>query len=345
GWIGLDPTSGLLAGEGHVPLACTPQPTSAAPIAGAVDECEVEFAHSMRISRVWESPRVTKPYTDEQWRAVLALGERVDQHLVAGDVRLTMGGEPTFVSVDDRDGAEWNTDAVGPTKRVYAQDLVQRLRAHYGIGGFLHFGQGKWYPGEQLPRWALGVYWRRDGQPCWHDPALFADEREQHAYTSADAKRFVHALRQRLGLTADHVQAGYEDTWYYLWRERRLPVNVDPMDARLDDELERIRLRRVFDQGLRHEVGYALPLKPDEGPGLQRPRWITGPWFFRDERMYLHPGDSPMGYRLPLDSLPWVTRSDLPYQIELDPFAPRGVLPSAAQMRGQYAPHAIGGGF
>ncbi len=345
GWVGLDPTSGLLAGEGHIPLACTPQPSSAAPVSGAVDESEVDFAHTMRISRIWESPRVTKPYTEEQWHSVLALGERVDERLVAGDVRLTMGGEPTFVSVDDRDGAEWNTDALGPTKRVFAQDLVQRLRTHYGAGGFLHFGQGKWYPGEQLPRWALSVCWRSDGQPCWHDPSLFADEREPHAYTSADAKRFMLALTKQLGLTSDTVQPGYEDTWYYLWRERRLPVNVDPFDSRLDDELERVRLRRLFDQGLEREIGYVLPLKRSEGLALSGPRWVTGPWFFRDERMYLFPGDSPMGYRLPLDSLPWVSKGDYPYHVEADPFAPRGVLPGAAQIRGQYAPHVVGGGF
>jgi len=342
GWIGLDPTSGLLAGEGHIPLACTPQPTSAAPITGAVDESEVEFSHAMRISRIWESPRVTKPYTEVQWRAVLALGERVDEKLVAADVRLTMGGEPTFVSVDDRDGPEWNTDALGPTKRVYAQDLVQRLRAHYGAGGFLHFGQGKWYPGEQLPRWALSVCWRADGQTCWHDPSLFADEREPHGYTSADAKRFIHVLAQHLGLTGDTVLPGYEDTWYHLWRERRLPVNVDPFDSRLDDELERTRLRRLFDQGLAREVGYVLPLKRSEVPALGGPRWVTGAWFFRDERMYLFPGDSPMGYRLPLDSLPWVSKGDYPYLIEADPFAPRGALPTSAQIRSQYAARTMG---
>jgi uncharacterized protein (DUF2126 family) len=338
GWIGLDPTSGLLAGEGHIPLACTPQPSSAAPITGAVDESEVEFGHAMRITRIWESPRVTQPYTDAQWAAVLALGREVDQNLVAGDVRLTMGGEPTFVSVDDRDGAEWNTDALGPTKRIYAQELVKRLRARYGQGGFLHFGQGKWYPGEQLPRWALSVCWRADGEPCWRNPTLFADERERHRYTTDDAKRFIDALTRRLGVTNDHIQAGYEDTWYYLWRERKLPVNVDPFDSRLDDELERIRLRRVFDQGLDAAVGYALPIKRDDGAG-----WITGPWFFRDDRMLLMPGDSPMGYRLPLDALPWVSKEEYPYQVEADPFAPRGALPSAALLREQFAPHALGG--
>ncbi|KVN11645.1 IMP dehydrogenase [Burkholderia stagnalis] len=338
GWIGLDPTSGLLAGEGHIPLACTPQPTSAAPVEGLIDECEVEFEHEMTVTRVYESPRVTKPYTDAQWGAVRALGARVDAELRAGDVRLTQGGEPTFVSIDDRDGAEWNTDALGPTKRGYATELVQRLRAEYGRGGFLHFGQGKWYPGEQLPRWALSIFWRADGQPAWRDPSLFADEREPSAYTTDDAKRFIDGLAARLNLTGEFIRPGYEDVWYYLWRERRLPVNVDPFDARLDDELERARLRKVFEQKLDSVVGYVLPIKrADGGPNLDGPRWTTGPWFFRDERMYLVPGDSPMGYRLPLDSLPWVSRADYPYQVERDPFAPPEPLPDADALRARYA--------
>jgi uncharacterized protein (DUF2126 family)/transglutaminase-like putative cysteine protease len=347
GWIGLDPTSGLLAGEGHIPVACTPEPSGAAPISGAVDECEVEFDHRMSITRIFESPRVTKPYTDAQWADIDALGQAVDAQLQAGDVRLTMGGEPTFVSVDDRDGAEWNTDALGPTKRGLATTLVHKLRAKYGEGGFLHFGQGKWYPGEQLPRWALSIFWRTDGQPCWHDPSLFADERQPERYTSDDAKRFIETLSNKLGVGPAHIQAGFEDTWYYLWRERRLPVNVDPFESKLDDELERVRLRRVYGQGLSHTVGYALPLKREweHGPGLSGPRWVTGPWFFRDERMYLFPGDSPMGYRLPLDSLPWVSSGQFPYMHHHDPFAPRAPLADAATLRAQYGPHAVGGGF
>ncbi|AOI88717.1 DUF2126 domain-containing protein [Burkholderia pseudomultivorans] len=343
GWIGFDPTSGLLAGEGHIPLACTPQPTSAAPVEGLIDECEVAFEHEMTVTRVYESPRVTKPYTDAQWDTVRALGTQVDRALAAGDVRLTQGGEPTFVSIDDRDGAEWNTDALGPTKRGYATELVQRLRAEYGDGGFLHFGQGKWYPGEQLPRWALSIFWRADGQPAWNDPSLFADEREPSAHTTDDAKRFIDALAARLNLTDEFIRPGYEDVWYYLWRERRLPVNVDPFDSRLDDELERARLRKVFEQRLDSVVGYVLPIKRvEDGPGAARPaldgaRWQTGPWFFRDERMYLVPGDSPMGYRLPLDSLPWVARGDYPYLVERDPFAPRDALPDAAAFRARYA--------
>ena len=339
GWIGLDPTSGLMAGEGHIPVACTPQPGSAAPVSGALDECEVEFSHSMSITRVYETPRVTKPYDEALWQEIERTGARVDADLASMDVRLTMGGEPTFIAVRDRDAPEWNTDALGPTKRGYAVSLMDKLRARYGANGFLHVGQGKWYPGEQLPRWALSLYWRADGEPCWQDPTRFADEREPMAYTAEDAERFIRHLADKLGVGDGHVQPGYEDVWYYLWRERRLPVNVDPFDSRLDDELERLRLRRVFDAGLSAVTGYAMPLarERETAATLAGPRWVTGPWHFRDERMYLIPGDSPMGYRLPLDSLPWVGSADYPWLHEHDPFGPTPVLRGAAQLRAQYA--------
>jgi uncharacterized protein (DUF2126 family)/transglutaminase-like putative cysteine protease len=343
GWIGLDPTSGLLAGEGHIPVACTPEPSSAAPVSGAVDESKVEFSHTMKVTRIYESPRVTKPYTEAQWQDIVELGHVVDAKLESGDVRLTMGGEPTFVSVDDRDGAEWNTDALGPTKRGFATELVHRLLAKYGAGGFLHFGQGKWYPGEQLPRWALSICWRADGRPCWNDPGLFADERDTHRYTSDDAKAFITRLTERLSLDSKYVQPGYEDTFYYLWRERRLPVNVDPFESRLDDELERVRLRRIFDQGLASVVGYLLPLKREWDKGTFGPRWITGPWFLRDDRLYLIPGDSPMGYRLPLDSLPWAKAGERQTLIEQDPFAPSVPLAVPAALREQSRADGLSG--
>ena len=338
GWIGLDATSGLLAGEGHIPLACTPQPSGAAPIEGGVDESEVEFAHHMQVTRIYESPRVTLPYSDAQWDAVMKLGADVDKELLKGDVRLTMGGEPTFVAVSDRDAAEWNTDALGPTKRGFATALVHKLRNEYGKGGFLHFGQGKWYPGEQLPRWALNIYWRADQQPVWSDPALFTDERDPTHYTSLDAKRFTEALASRLSLTDKYIQSAFEDSWYYLWRERRLPVNVDPFNSKLDDEMERMRLRRVFEQKLDTPVGYVLPIKSADPLAKSSARWTTGPWFFRDERMYLMPGDSPMGLRLPLDSLPWVSKSDFPYMIERDPTEDRGNLSAHSAFAARYSP-------
>ena len=337
GWIGLDPTSGLLAGEGHLPLACTLEPGSAAPVEGELEECGVEFEHTMQITRIYEAPRVTKPYTEEQWAAINALGQQVDADLAAHEVRLTMGGEPTFVSIDDRDGAEWNTAALGPAKRALAIELLHRLRERYGAQGFVHYGQGKWYPGEQLPRWALSCFWRRDGEPCWYDPALVADERSVGHRTAADAKRFIDGLIRRLQLDPAYVQPGYEDAWYYQWRERRLPVNVDPLDARVDDELERMRLRHVFDAGLDNPVGYVLPLRREPATAVAEAAWVSSPWYFRGERMSLTPGDSAMGYRLPLDSLPWAKAEDLPPVVDVDPFAPREPLPDPARWRARFS--------
>ncbi|MEI7786046.1 MAG: transglutaminase family protein, partial [Betaproteobacteria bacterium] len=308
-----------------------------APIEGAVERSEVAFSHHMAVTRIHEPARVTQPYTDDQWGEVLKLGQRVDQDLQSHDVRLTMGGEPTFVATENRDAAEWNTEALGPSKRNYATELVHKLRAQYGQGGFLHFGQGKWYPGEPLPRWALSIFWRKDGQPAWQDPQLFASESQpEHCrYTSEDAQRFTRALAHQLGLDGQYITAGYEDTFYYLWRERRLPVNVDPFESKLDDAMERERLRRIFAQGLQAQIGYVLPLQAQDPSQLSGPRWLSGPWFFRDERMYLLPGDSPMGYRLPLDALPWLSKTDRLQSFEVDPFAPRAPLPSSVPLRAQ----------
>jgi len=345
GWIGLDPTSGLLAGEGHIPVACTPEPGDAAPVDGAHEPTTVHFAHQMRVDRIHESARVTKPYTDAQWASIDALGRQVDQSLRAGDVRLTMGGEPTFVASTDRDAAEWNTEALGPSKRTYAAALLQRLKAHYGPGGFLHFGQGKWYPGEQLPRWTLSAFWRRDGQVCWRDPRLQADESEPGTYRSQDAERFLAALAQRLGLDTRLVQPAFEDTLYYLWRERRLPVNVDPFDARLDDPLERARLRRVFQQGLAQPTGFLLPIRPADRAVLGGARWESCQWLVRDSRVYLIPGDSPMGYRLPLDALLWLPPADRPVEVAVDPFSPAlaEALPDPAAVAGGRSPEEPAG--
>jgi uncharacterized protein (DUF2126 family)/transglutaminase-like putative cysteine protease len=332
GWIGLDPTSGLLAGEGHIPLACSPDPTSAAPVTGALDECETEFEHHMKVSRVWEAPRVTLPYTDAQWEEIERLGRQVDASLQRHDVRLTQGGEPTFVSVDDRDGAEWNTEALGPTKRLLAAELMAKLRIKYGAGGLLHYGQGKWYPGEQLPRWSLNLFWRRDREPIWSDPALVADERVDGGVTERQAQQFLARVADRLALDPNHVFAAYEDTWYYLWRERRLPANVDPFDARLDDPLERERLRKLFTQGLDAVVGHVLPVMRNPRADAL-PRWQSGSWFLRSERCYLVPGDSPLGWRLPLDSLPWAKDTDRPSMPMPDPTQAFPPLPPHRTLR------------
>ena len=266
GWIGLDPTSGLLAGEGHIPLACTPEPSSAAPISGGVDESEVEFSHHMAVTRIWESPRVTLPYTEEQWqRDRSRSATQVDARLVAGDVRLTMGGEPTFVSIDDRDGAEWNTDALGPDQaHARARSWCSSCATDYGARRLPALR-----PGQVVSRASScrAGRCRSAGAPtasrAGRDPRCSPTSASRQHYTASDAQRFGTALARNAWASTDTtVQPGFEDTFYYLWRERQLPINVDPFDARLADELERDRLRRVFTQGLDTAVGYVLPLRP-----------------------------------------------------------------------------------
>lgn len=342
GWVGLDPTSGLLAGEGHIPLACTPQPTSAAPITGTLEECETEFEFEMSVERVFEDPRVTKPYTEEQWQQIESLGHQVDERLNRRDVRLTMGGEPTFVSIDDMDGDEWQTAAVGPTKQQLADQLLQRLKTRFAPGGLLHFGQGKWYPGEQLPRWAMHCYWRKDGEPLWRNPELFAKHGVNYGHTSDDAERFARALAECLKVKTQHVVPGFEDAMYYMWRERRLPANVDVRDPKLEDEAERQRIARVFEQGITSAVGQVLPLQYRWWDPT--PCWQSGPWVVRSEEMFLIPGDSPMGYRLPLQALWYEGAETYPQQFfEADPLATFAKLPAHQTLRNRYLQEAFAG--
>jgi uncharacterized protein (DUF2126 family) len=342
GWIGLDPTSGLLTGEGHIPLAASPEPTSASPVTGSLEACEVEFEHAMRVTRIHEDPRVTKPYSDEQWDRVVSLGNAIDADLERQDVRLTMGGEPTFVSIDDMDGAEWNTAAVGPAKRRLSEQLIRRLRNRWAPGALLHFGQGKWYPGEQLPRWALGCYWRKDGHPIWRNEALIADVEKNYGHGIVEAERFVEALSERLKIDAGYAIPAFEDPIHFLRREGQLPVNVKPEDNKLKDPEERMRIRRVFERGLSEPVGYALPLAASTNKNATV--WESGLWMLRGKHLVLIPGDSPIGLRLPTASLPWVAEADYPYIYARDPMpstslpVPQRFSPTVAQPRTEPQP-------
>jgi uncharacterized protein (DUF2126 family)/transglutaminase-like putative cysteine protease len=318
GWIGLDPTSGLLAGEGHIPLACTPDPASAAPVTGGTDKCEVAFEFSNTVLRLYEDPRVTKPYTDEQWFYIDALGQQVDRQLLVDDVRLTMGGEPTFVSVDDMEGAEWNVDADGVHKRELAQELTKRLRDTFAQGAMLHYGQGKWYPGEPLPRWQYGIFWRKDGTPVWRNTALLADITQDYGHTAEQAEQFITQFTLRLGVQPRYIKTAFEDSFYHLWQEGTLPENIDPSKCNLKDSLERKTLAQLLDADLGKPAGFTLPIKWD----WVNQHWQSGPWDFRRGQMFLIPGNSPMGMRMPLDSLPWVAPDKRDTQEEQSLFEP-----------------------
>ncbi|HEV7402733.1 MAG TPA: transglutaminase family protein, partial [Chthoniobacteraceae bacterium] len=324
GWIGLDATSGLLAGEGHIPLACTPDPTSAAPITGVLSEAKTDFHFDMTVTRIFESPRVAKPYTPQQWEAMDALGQRIDQDMTELDMRLTVGGEPTFISIDDPDGPEWNVTAQGPKKRLLSGELLKRLQGQFSFGGFLHYGQGKWYPGEPLPRYALGCFWRTDGQAIWENPALVADEEKDYGHGIAEARRFADKLMETLHVDPQWLLPAHEDVEYYEWKKRRLPSNVDAKNSQLPLKEEGERLARLTEEKLAEVVGWVLPIHHVEK------RWRSAPWYLRDNKLWLIQGDSPVGYRLPLASLPWVKPEDYPYLHTPDLSAPREPLPPRA---------------
>ena len=326
GWIGLDPTSGLLAGEGHIPLACTATPGSAAPISGLTDVANVEFSVSMHVTRIHEDPRVTRPYSDTQWAAIDALGERVDADLARGDVRLTQGGEPTFIAIDKPDDPEWNFTAMSPAKRRLAETLLLRLKTKFAPGAMLHFGQGKWYPGEPLPRWALGVFWRVDGEPLWHDDSLVPDSSAPGRATLDSARTFVDALTTRLGLPAGYVLTAFEDVSKVLLDESALPGNVDPLAHDLTQPGERARIARLLRAGVDKPAGFVLPLKAVDEKDFAGIAWETSPWPLRRDRLYAVGGDSPLGYRLPLASLPDVLPDDVEHDPEPDPYAVRAGL-------------------
>jgi uncharacterized protein (DUF2126 family) len=236
-----------------------------------------------------------------------------------------MGGEPTFVSIDDMDGAEWTVAALGERKMELSGLLVRRLQQQFAPGSIVQYGQGKWYPGEPLPRWVLACVWRSDGLPLWRDRDLLAVPGADAGHDTADAQRFIDTLAGILNLSAEQVIPAYEDVFYSLWQEGALPANIDPLDTDLRSDIERRRLAAQLERGLGEVSGFVLPLgtvPPMDGePAITR--WRSNQWKLRRERLYLLPGDSPLGLRLPLNSLE--TGDEQP-AITPDPFAEREPL-------------------
>lgn len=292
GWIGLDGTSGLLTGEGHIPLACTATPLHAAPLDGTSDVAADRVEFGTTIARLGHEARPTAPFTDEIWGELLAAGDRADASLTAAGLAVTVGGEPTFTARENVAAAEWQGGALGPDKWQRGRALADELRDRLAPGGVVLHRTGKHYPGESLPRWALDVIARRDGEPLWPDRA--ADTR---TIGIADAQRFGEALAAALDI-GPMLQPAFEDPWEVVRTEAQLPPDLDPRKAGLDDPEERRRLAKILDHGAGSVVGFVMPLARSTAS-----TWLTEGWAFRRGQLFLLPGDSPIGLRLPLGSL------------------------------------------
>jgi uncharacterized protein (DUF2126 family)/transglutaminase-like putative cysteine protease len=300
GWIGLDPTSGLLTAEGHISLVCTPDVGQAAPIGGTVEPANVEFSFEMSVRRLNEPPSLTRPFSDEEWSAVRAVGHQLDREIVKQDIRLTMGGEPTFVGIDEPESLQWNFEALGPIKRTRGLELIRRLRERTAPGALLHFGQGKWYPGEPLPRWAFHCISRIDGVPVWENESLIAREDENFGYGLGDSLRFMTALTRRLQVSAENILPAFDPD-----------SEGDPQKPQPEP------------------VGYVLPLRRRQPEGVLA--WSSQLWFTRPERLVLSFGDSPIGYRIPVEPMPFVAPDELVYDLEDE--TDRAKIPAAPARR------------
>ena len=299
GWVGLDGTSGLFTGEGHIPLAGTADPALAGPIEGTASGPARELDVSMEVVRLGHEARPRRPYTDEQWAGALDLGRRVDRQLAKAGLRLTMGGEPTWTSRLHPREPEWNGDALGESKWQQGLQLADELGRRLADGGVILHRYGKQYPGESLPRWVLHLLWRRDGAPLWRE-RRWLDLRAEASEGVDDAAvaRLRGALGEALGLgAAAPWHPAHEDAWTFIREEANLPYDEDPLAADLDDSEARRRIARVFSTGLGRTVGHVLPL------GRTATGWATDRWTFRRGHLFLLPGDAPMGYRLPLDRI------------------------------------------
>jgi uncharacterized protein (DUF2126 family) len=336
GWVGLDPTSGQLTSEGHIPLACTPEPAQAAPIRGTHEPGEAEFEYSFTVRRIHEPRKPSKPLSDEEWGRVRAVAHAIDNDLTRHDVRLTMGGEPTFVGIDDPESPQWNLDAHGPLKRNRGMALVQALRKRMGNGALLHYGMGKWYPGEPLPRWILSCYWRIDGVPVWEDGSLIAEEGVDYGYGAAEAARFMEALTQRLGVESSNILRAFEP-----------PVHSGPASSSVSVGGTRLAAKRhegatssargsaVAESEEEDPAGYVLPIRRRQPNG--KLTWSSQLWFPKPDRLELSAGDSPVGFRIPVEAIPWVAPDELKYEMDAAPFSDKARLPRLVRRMESFA--------
>lgn len=319
GWLGLDPAAGMYTHEGYIPLASTPEPVRALPLTGL--DSRYPLQHTVKVRRLLPAT-LPNPYTEAQWADLNATGEQVNAVLAAQDIRLANAQTLSFVSPAHRYAPEWSTQALGQHKRQVAEELLQRLKRLWAAGAVIQETQGEWFGGETLPRWQLQVCFRSDGLPLWHHEDWHDIHALQEPLTAADLETFARSLTRNLQLSPDYLLPAHEDPLYELWRNRRTLQFHPPAEA-LSDTTSRRQLADRLSETRCDPVAYVLPLRWEPLTG----RWHSGRWSFRRGGLYLVPGDSAPGYRLPLGSLPVDAEAAALRDPERCPFETRSLLP------------------
>lgn len=153
-------------------------------------------------------------------KALASVADKVDATFAAHGVRLTLGGEPTYIPVDPQ-GPEWSVTALGPTKLRYAYALADALIEQSLPNAVAIYSPGKFYPGEVNPRWAINLVWNRDGSPLV--PSLAEIKGRTTKLEAGIFERFRTQLNERLGI-GDGWLRGIDP-----FDEKR-PVAVLPLD-------------------------------------------------------------------------------------------------------------------
>jgi uncharacterized protein (DUF2126 family)/transglutaminase-like putative cysteine protease len=321
GWVGLDPASGLFTDAGYLPLASAPEPLRAVPVVGYREACEESTQESLSLQRLIAAPDHW-PYQPAQWHDIQALSRHVEDDLRAQKISIAVSRAIGFVSATDEDAPEWKLTAPGPVKQRAAETLMQQLLTRVAPGGILHTGQGESFVGETAPRWQLACFYRRDHVPVWRNPDLLAKHQtHDQAASGRDGHRFAVALAENLGLADAYVVPAYEDSLHDMWQQRAL-ADFAPSAEQLRDPVLRRELASQLSASQSDAAGYALPLRWDSLAS----RWASGTWTFRRQALYLTPGTAPMGYRLPLRSLPVAADAQIEPEPERCQFEERPLL-------------------
>lgn len=322
GWIGLDPAAGVFTTEAYVPLACAPDPLRAIQFSGYREDCDEQINEQVQI-RILQSHTPARSDRASMPVILRALGNEVDRTLMESDTELATSMELAFVAAAKGTSAEWTTAAIGADKRRAAEALATGLARRLAPGAAFMESQGEWFAGEGCPRWRLSCLFRDDGKAICESAQLATpNHADANRNTRSEARALAIELLEQLQLGQNWLIPAYEDGLHELASNPGL-LDFAPNPDELNDPFKRQALAERLSSTLGEPVGFVIPLRWD----YVQSRWSSGQWRFRRGGLFLTPGSSQMGYRLPLNSLATAESDRFEPHLERSPFEERPADP------------------